>query len=175
LNFNLQGDRLPPVDPDECVSLVPDLAAAVLLFDIWVVNGDRHVANLALDTSATPVVLSVFDRSHALLGRQANGAATRLVRLRDDLGIAEGTDPTGNRHCLLDAIHTDAHFPKWLDRIAKFPDYVIDDTCRLAVGTGATQDEAWAAVQFLKYRRDQLRSIITTHRDRFTVPTWSCL
>jgi hypothetical protein len=174
LNFNLDGDSLPPVDPAECASLLPDLSAGVLVFDIWVANGDRHEANLALDISSSPPQLSVFDHSHALFGRHLGQVQPRFDTLRDVLGIADGTDPTGNRHCLLDAVTTDVHFPKWLDRIRLVPEYVIDDACRSAIGSGIKPDEAWAGVQFLKYRQARLRDIITSHRDRFTaIRGWS--
>jgi hypothetical protein len=175
LSFNLNANSLPPADPDDCVRAYSnpahprlDLTAGVLLFDVWVANGDRHPANLALDTSVAPHQLHVFDHSHALFGRDAGQGGARLGRTRTALGIAESTDASGNRHCLLDAILTNAPFRLWLDRLRQVPDYVISDAVGRARDVNQiTSAEAAVAVSFLQYRRTNLRDIICAHRDRF--------
>lgn len=176
LNFNLRGFTLPPADPDACVAAYSDpshprldLVTGVLLFDIWIANGDRHPRNLALDTSVTPPQLHVFDHSHALFGRDAGHGAARLGRLRNELGIAEETDPSGNRHCLLDSVRTNARFQRWLDRLRQVPDYVVSDVVgRAREVNQITSAEAGEAVNFLLYRRSNLAAIINTNRAQFT-------
>src|SRR5262249_2870862 len=130
VKFNLWGDDLPEVSPAACVRAYADTRFArpnhvtgTLLFDVWIANGDRHVRNLALDTTVTPHQLHVFDHSHALFGSEGGRGAARLGRLRTEaLGVAETTDPSGNRHCLLDAVKTNKHFPEWLKRIREVPE-----------------------------------------------------
>jgi hypothetical protein len=176
LNFNLRGISLPPADPDECVVAYSDpshprldIATGVLLFDIWIANGDRHPRNLTLDMSATPPQLHVFDHSHALFGREAGHGAARLGRLRNELGIAEGTDPSGNRHCLLDSVRTNSRFGTWVKRIQQVPDYAISDVVgRAFEASHITSAEAGEAVNFLLYRRSNLAAIINANRNRFT-------
>ncbi|MDP9395571.1 MAG: hypothetical protein M3Q27_15540 [Actinomycetota bacterium] len=74
MRFGIRGDRLPPVDPVEVVSVRPHLAARVVAFDSLVINGDRHSGNLAF---AQEVGLSVYDHGHALLGTQDGAAEVR--------------------------------------------------------------------------------------------------
>lgn len=42
LDFNLTGITLLPVDVTQCVNLLPELSAGLLLFDILIANCDRH-------------------------------------------------------------------------------------------------------------------------------------
>ena len=42
LNFNVDKNNLPPIEPDCCVKHLPMLSSGVLLFDIWIANEDRH-------------------------------------------------------------------------------------------------------------------------------------
>jgi len=54
MNFNLNGVSLPPVDIPECLRQLPRLSAGLLLFDILVMNADRHRGNFAVDFAETP-------------------------------------------------------------------------------------------------------------------------
>ena len=47
------------------------------------------------------------------------------------------------------------------------PDFLIEDVCRAAEGLGISSVEAAAGIDFLRYRRGQLRSIIHGSRAEF--------
>src|SRR5262245_35107395 len=47
LNFNLAGQQLPPANPAALMASHHALAWGIVLFDIWVLNDDRHANNLA--------------------------------------------------------------------------------------------------------------------------------
>ena len=174
LDFNLTGNALPPVDTADCFARLPDLSTGLLLFDALVANCDRHRANFAVDQLATPARMNVFDHSHALFGYAAGQGRSRLAELRDRLGMSGGTRTGGNRHCLIEVVSTDAHFGKWLDRISALPDFFIEETCKEPVGQGIAEEEANAAIEFLRYRRDHLRDIIDGGRHEFTaIQQWS--
>jgi hypothetical protein len=176
LSFNVTGDDLPPADPGGCVAAYsdpahprPDVVVGTLLFDVWVGNGDRHVRNLALDTAVSPPQLHVFDHSWALFGRERGKGAARLHRLRDELGVSESSSASGNRHCLLDTVRTNARFPFWLDRIRQVPDFVVTDVIDAVFRAGLIDGaEVTAARGFLQFRRAKLSAIINNSRAEFT-------
>lgn len=173
LNFNLLGDSLPPVIAEDCYELIPFLVTGVLLFDIWIANGDRHERNLAMDTSTSTPRLSVFDHSHALFGVVERRGSARLKRLRDRIAIGESTNPSVNRHCFLDVVTSAEHFGEWCDRIASVPDYAIRSIVEEARPGGLTALEFQTAVEFLTYRRTALSKIIRSNRDEFAINDWS--
>lgn len=176
LDFNLAGDSLPPIDPAECVAQLPELSAGILLFDALIGNCDRHTGNLAMDTSAAPPRLNLFDHSHALFGAIPEQGSERLAQIRDRLGLTPGEWTGVTRHCLLPEIQSDDHFGTWLDRIGRLPDFLIENACRSAVDLGITADQAESAVDFLRHRRDHLRQIIDNSRSDFLrIDQWSLL
>jgi hypothetical protein len=177
LDFNLTGNSLPPVDVDDCVAQLPDLSTGLLLFDILVANCDRHAGNFAVDFLASGgPQMSVFDHGHALFGFVPGQGLQRLTDLRDRLGASGGTVTTGNRHCLMDVLNTSAYFQKWLDRIRAAPNFFLEERCQAAVGLGVGDPEGFAAVDFLKYRRDNLVTILNNHRPEFRgIAQWSLL
>jgi len=168
LDFNIQGDTLPPVDGGKCVAELPYLSAGLLLFDILVANGDRHNTNLSVDFMAQPAKMSVFDHSHALLGYRRGDGKQRLVAQRDELAI--------DRHCLLQHIATDVHFAEWRKRIQAIPDFFIEDAVHHVQGLGMTSDEGVAVLEFLEHRRDHIADLISAHKNAFTsLKQWSLL
>lgn len=178
LDFNLTGNTLPPVDVTACARVLPSLSAGLLLFDIWVANGDRHPSNFSVDVLANPPQMNIFDHSHALFGYSANQGEARLAALLDRLGISWKTnnpvDSGKHRHCLLDAVDSDREFGLWLNRIRATPDFFIEEVCRDAQPYGLTLPEVDAAIRFLKARRDNLKQIIQNHRAEFTaLQNWS--
>lgn len=174
LDFNLTGSALPPIDPIDAVAKLPKLCAGLVLFDAWVANCDRHRGNVSVDTSSSPPQMSVFDHSHALFGYTPGGGVARLTELRDRLGLTGGSKTKGNRHCLLDALASDAHFLHWLTRIKEVPRFQIEEVCATATDGGATPDELAAAVDFLVHRRDTLSGIVNAHQAEFKgVKQWS--
>lgn len=117
--------------------------------------------------------MSIFDHSHALFGKREGECIERMSELRDRLAMSGGSVTEGNRHCLLDVIDTSRFFDDWLKKINGIHDYQIDYACHQAVGLGVNDDEATAAADFLKHRRDNLRGIIKRHRTEFkSIATW---
>ncbi len=172
LDFNLQGVQLPPVDPAECVRLLPDLCVGVVLFDVLILNTDRHRGNLSLDTTGV-ARLTVFDHSHALLGNTAGGAVQRLTQAADIL-VVNGTPFGGNHQCLMAALTDDRHFDKWLSRIEAIPEFVIDDLVGVAKGLGCTDVEGGSLSAFLKARRSNIRRIVQNNQAAFSgIAQWS--
>ena len=173
LDFNLTGNILPPIDPAECVERLPELASGILLFDALVANCDRHSENLAMDTSTSPPLLNLFDHSHGMFGGREGMAAERLGRIHNSLALTPGEWTGVSRHCLLHAVRSDDHFGSWLDRIARLPDFFIENACRAAVNLGITSDDAKIAVDFLCHRRDQLPTIVSDSRSDFrSIAAW---
>lgn len=172
LDFNLQGVRLPPVNPDECVRLLPDLSAGVVLFDVLILNTDRHRGNLSLDTT-NQARLTVFDHSHALLGNTPSGGVQRLTDGADILGVNR-VPFGGNHQCLLAALKDDRHFDKWLCRIEAIPEFVIDDLVGAAKDLGCSTAEGDSLGAFLKVRRSNIRRIIQNNQAAFSgIAQWS--
>jgi hypothetical protein len=92
-----------------------------------------------------------------------------LHRLRGELGVSESSSASGNRHCLLDAVRTNARFPFWLDRIRQVPDFVIADVIDGVFRAGLIDGaEVMAARGFLQFRRASLPAIINSCRAEFT-------
>jgi hypothetical protein len=180
LDFNLTGNSLPPVNVAECMRLLPQLSAGLLLFDIWVANCDRHPENFSVDFLANPPQMNVFDHSHAFFGYAAGAGEARLNALQDRLGISWTTnnavDSGRHRHCLLDVVSSDNGFSFWINRVRAVPDFFIEEICRDAQPFGLTTQEMNAAIQFLKTRRNNLDTIIQNNRAEFTaIQNWSLL
>lgn len=169
LDFNLGGGTLPPIDPEQCMEMLPELSTGVLLFDILITNSDRHRGNLSMDTNATPAQMTVYDHSHAFLGREAGQAVSRLSHMQQRLGVTGPPGTTGgNRHCFLDLVTSTKYFDKWIDRIAKIPHFLIEEVCQEASNLGISTQEAEQAEQSLKYRRDNFIQIVSDHKADFS-------
>ena len=88
LDFSREGESLPPVIPEDCLRLMPDLCNGIVLFDILIANGDRSENNLFLDDSGTTPEMRLFDHELALLGATPGQAEGRLTgSVRGELGI----------------------------------------------------------------------------------------
>jgi hypothetical protein len=61
LDFNIAGQALPPASASEIVAKFPRLAWGIIVFDVFVMNSDRHPGNIAYDTSTDQV--QIFDHS----------------------------------------------------------------------------------------------------------------
>jgi hypothetical protein len=174
LDFNLEGVQLPPVDPAACVRLLPDLCVGVVLFDVLILNTDRHRGNLSLNTTGH-TRLTVFDHSHALLGNTAGGGVRRLAEAADRL-VVDGVLFGGNPQCLLVALSDDRHFDRWLSRIEAIPEFVIDDLAGVAKELGCSDDEGDSLAKFLKARKSNIRKIIRNNQTAFRgIAQWSLI
>ena len=97
LDFNLAGAALPPIRPVEVCATIADLAWGIILFDVLVMNGDRHRENISYDKPSGRT--AIFDHSHAFLGTHGD-INTRLSSGKDTLQI-------GN-HCLAAVVESES-------------------------------------------------------------------
>ena len=149
LNFNLAGHALPPVIPSAIVTVDPRLSWGIILFDMLVLNGDRHPGNIAHDTSTQKI--QIFDHSHAFLRNQADVPAT--------LAVADGNLGFGG-HCLAQEINTMDGFDTWNARIKQIPDYYIDGVIEACSNVGLPVAHKKACSDFIKKRCHELEDIL---------------
>lgn len=147
LDFNMSGGQLPPVNAARLLSDYPELCWGIILFDVWVMNGDRHRGNLAYDTTLKRV--QVFDHSHAFAGAGGD-IASRFTALRNDLAMGQ--------HCL-NAISTYFGKDMWIERIQAVPDYFIEGIVEAACSVGLPPSQRSSSIELLKHRRDNLNAI----------------
>lgn len=156
LRFGPRGDKPPPVNPAEVVLDRPKLSAGVVMFDCWVLNGDRHQGNLAYQPEAG---LSIFDHGHALLGAQA-GQGVQHLSARKDQALWSG--------CLLPHLTSAADLLRWEYRLRTLTDdhvvEVADVPRKLAL---ITSEEAKAVHETLNFRRRALQLFLNNHRGQF--------
>lgn len=154
LNFNLSGEDLPPIIPSKVIAEQSYLSWGVIVFDAWMVNCDRHNNNISYDTYTQQ--LHVFDHSHALLCG-SNPFETMEVREQKIFNI----------HCLAKHVLNQNGLSDWINRVQMVPDYVIKDTVNDA-GTYCTSASTISqCVDYLLKRRDNIESIIETHKSTF--------
>lgn len=148
INFCPRGTHVPEANAKLLASNDPVLSCGIILFDMWIYNGDRHAANLYYDVEAQSVVL--FDHSHSAF---FNACSMTLDSIETRTGI-------GN-HCLVDYVTDKRGFAFWHDRIMSIPEYYIRETLLQAVGINAlTGSQAHDAANFLLHRRTQLLDIV---------------
>ena len=155
LDFNLSGQRLPPADPAAVVAVDPVLACGIVLFDIWIVNGDRHNRNLSFDQGTQRVQL--FDHSHALL--QGQDTIAYLQQNRDRLGIGA--------HCLAPHLTSLAGMRPWFDRFNAIPDFYVAETIETAKGLGLSEALEQPVKDYILERRGRLIELVDANRASF--------
>jgi hypothetical protein len=111
--------------------------------------------------------MNIFDHTHALLGYANGQGLNRLEDLKYSIGVTEINPTYGARHCLLDFLHTDEYIEEWISRIEKLPDFLIADVCEEAAQYGIDLVEAESVKNFLAYRRDAIRTIVSDYRLEF--------
>lgn len=89
LDFNLAGMALPPASPISVIAHDPELAWRIILFDILVMNGDRHSQNISFDRTTSTV--QIYDHGHAFAGPTGD-AEINLLAKSSQLAISN--------HCL---------------------------------------------------------------------------
>jgi hypothetical protein len=175
-SLRFSEDVKPGVDALRCVEKLPSLCAGVLVFDIFVANEDRHDQNLAPDSRSNPKFLYVFDHDVALFGWKAQGGIQRMETLQDRLGVTGSTVTGGNRHCFIDLVSRERDLLDWIEKVRTIPEWFIKGVCEEGIGLGISADEAKAATQFLKYRRNELDSLVRKHKEEFkAVQKWGLL
>lgn len=152
LNFNLAGQQLPPADCAALARLHPRVAAGIVVFDSWIVNGDRHRGNLAFDQSADRV--NVFDHSHAFFG-----ATLGRQYLERFAGQA-----LADSNCLTPHLTDLTEVGFWLNRLAEVPRFWIEDAVQQAVSVGLPSGDEAFCVDYLLDRRLALRGLLQQQR-----------
>ncbi|MGH2935987.1 MAG: HipA family kinase [Gaiellaceae bacterium] len=170
LNFSPKNEPLPPVDPATVAAALPDLAAGIVVFDLFVANTDRHAGNLAFLPSQKR--LDVFDHSHALMGVQQGRVQQRLDQLRSMTALSgEAVDGVpSNRHCLIDHVADAPALLGWAEELEQVvSDRFLGRTCQevAALGIGATPEEMMRVEEFLRDRRPNVKRLLYDHRDEF--------
>ncbi len=153
LNFNMSGMALPPADATAIVANYPRLAWGIIAFDCLVMNGDRHPWNIAHDTFTSQV--QIFDHSHAFLG-PGNEDISAIFAAR------EGNLCIGG-HCLAQEINDHDGRDFWSQRIASLPDFFIEELVLAATELGLPIDKKKDCVAFVKKRRAEVGSILTSN------------
>jgi hypothetical protein len=168
LDFNLTGNSMPPVNAVRCAVELPDLSTGLILFDVLVGNVDRHPGNFSIDFASNPPQMNIFDHSHAMFGSAAGGGQALLTANRNQLTIGA--------HCLLQFLSVDTFFVNWIERIEAIPDFFIEEVVEQSSDYGVTIHEATEAVSFLKYRRNNMRNLITGNKPVFRgITNWRLL
>jgi hypothetical protein len=170
LNFSPKNEPLPPIDPLTVVAAVPDLAAGVVIFDLFIANTDRHAGNLAFLPSQKR--LDVFDHSHALMGVRQGRVRQRLSQLRTMTGLSgEQVDGLGsNHHCLVDHVFDAPALLGWAEELKRLTgDRFLQRICgeAAALNVGASPEEMMHVAAFLIERRDNMRRLLYDHRGEF--------
>ena len=153
LNFNLAGQDLPPVDPVALVAAHPQLACGIVLFDMWIVNGDRHRKNIAFDTVSNKV--EIFDHSHAFF----QGGQNHLVAAVDQLGIGG--------HCLANRLPSLDGMVEWSERMRAIPEFYIREAIADAVDLGLPTNQQDFCTAFLLTRRERLLRLVRDNQAAF--------
>lgn len=171
LTLSFSPQKLPPADPTEVVADLPRLAAGVFVFDVLIVNQDRHCGNLAYRSKLKR--MDAFDHSHSLFGVRAGEIDDRLKRMKDEFAV-QGNPITGeltySRHCLLDHLSEAKDILFWVDEIeALLKDRLIERWLEEVVDldVGLDQPDASRMRQFLSHRRANLRKLILDNQSEF--------
>lgn len=169
LNFNPETDLPPPVDPAWMVKERAALAARILLFDVFIVNTDRHAGNLAVVRRREGESdVYVYDHSHALLGGGSHDPGPDRLRKDKWLGC-DGS--VGNLHCLLRLVNSSDQIEAAIPAIEAIPDSLIDAAALEARSCGMTSADSELVVSALQRRRDGIRELIAENRAQFRAIT----
>lgn len=155
LNFNLAGHSLPPVNGAEMVAAHPELSWGIVLFDMWILNSDRHSQNVAYDKSTNAV--QIFDHSHALFARG-----------RQQMTLNSALPGIGG-HCIAQHLTSLAGLDVWCARIASLPDFFVRTSVKDVADPqfGVTPDDATFCADWLLDRRGKLKSIVLANQAAF--------
>jgi hypothetical protein len=152
LDFNVRGQSLPPANPILIVHQNPELAWGIILFDVLIMNEDRHTSNISHDRPSNDI--QIFDHSHALLGPAG---------LPTPIGFARVNGLSIGNHCLAKNISLPFGFDKWVKRINLIPDYAIEDIVAEAIPTGLPPGDASLYVDALKFRRGCIENLVRSN------------
>jgi hypothetical protein len=129
----------------------PDEAAAIFVFDTWILNNDR-THNLKANLTSSPVhLVAAIDHEQTLLGHYSDPA--------NSLQALQNLEVPSN-HPLQPHV-SDTHVAKWVAQTQDLSDEIINDSVILGYSLGGvhqrTQKKLAAA---LKLRRDALPELV---------------
>jgi hypothetical protein len=156
LNFNLAGQSLPPAPVADVVALHPETCWGITLFDVLVMNPDRHPGNLSFNRQTGDI--QIFDHSHAFL--QVNGTPDQVMAAMNGQLAIGG-------HCIKGELRTWTGFDVWTARIKAVPDYVVDATFDAIGRVGFPADKKAPMSHFIKQRRDNIDVLVTSNLGQF--------
>lgn len=156
LDFNVSGEKLPPADPPALVKAHPRLSWGIVLFDMWVLNGDRHQGNLAYNKDTGAV--GVFDHSRAIAPQKVD-VEKHLSAKAGDHGIP--------KQCLAPHLTSRAGIGEWEERIRAVPEWYIREIVRRAGSIGLDAGDTKRVADFLLERRCRLKELLEKHQGRF--------
>lgn len=160
LDASTSGETLPPADFGRCASKLPSFATGMMLFDIFIMNPDRHQQNFSVDYKAIPAPKPLlFDHGHALFGHVAGEGVKRLRTQQDTLGL------DGSPHGIMPVLTTDNFMGAWMKKITAIPNFFIQGVCNEAQKMGISKNEASVAASTLLFRRDNLLTILRQHKN----------
>jgi hypothetical protein len=141
---------------------VPELAAEILIFDLWVANGDRHRGNLAYLPAERR--LDVFDHSHALLGAAPANSVARYTDV-----VARG-DFVVDGHCLLAELRVANDLVNAVDRcLATARDAAIERVCEDSIALGlVSKADGPQLIGDLLQRQGALKDLLRIYQAKFT-------
>jgi hypothetical protein len=156
LDFNMAGQALPPAPAAIIVSEAPELSWGVTLFDILVMNPDRHPQNISYNLQTKDV--TIFDHSHAFLTPNGDVDAT-LSNNKDK--------PSIGGHCLAAELNTWSGFKVWSGKIKSLPDFCIEGVIEAGCKAGIPHGKMNTIYDFMKQRRDTIDTVVTNNRGLF--------
>jgi hypothetical protein len=153
LDFNTAGHALPPIIPSVVIGALPELSWGVTLFDVLMMNGDRHTQNISYNTLTNE--LTIFDHSHAFMRPNGDIDAT-LAANKGQLAIGG--------HCLAAELNTWNGFNVWAGRVKALPDYFLEGAVDSGCKVGIPQGKKIAVYDFFRTRRDTIDVIVTNNK-----------
>lgn len=156
LNFNLAGMALPPALPADVINHDPELAWRIILFDILVMNGDRHRQNIAFDRTSSSV--QIFDHGHAFVG-PAGDVQARL--------IAQEGKPEIPNHCLAAEIDNIFGFAEACAKVKSLPNFLLEGVAETACSLGVPGSSLADCKRVLIRRRDTLDNLVRSNAANF--------
>ena len=156
LDFNMAGQALPPITPSAVVATLPALSWGITLFDVLVMNDDRHPQNISHNTQTNQV--TIFDHSHAFM--KPSG---------DIDGILNGNrnQPAIGGHCLAAELNTWNGFSTWTARVKALPDYCLEGAIEAGCEVGIPHGKKVTIYDFMRARRDGIDTIVRNNKAIF--------
>lgn len=148
LQFEAAGGEPPPVIPADFVAAEPELAARIVVFDVWVGNDDRE--DDAIAYCKDEIAPAIFDHSHAIFCRESSAAG---LSNRANLPLFDG--------CLVEFVEVGPAVTDAIEFIEQLPNGIVSRIAHRAATDAGLDPTTGAAVErFLLHRRTNLRTTI---------------